>query len=197
MKTTLFSSLLVCFVFAVATSASAQTTTTTKQTTQTPAIKIGMFDIDQMVMAMPGYAAVDSALQNYQADSLGIEYEILQNEYRRLDSTYKIDSANKKSKPILDYTAQQRQQVAIKLVYWQQYAQQRLENKRAQLAQPLYVQVVNAYKKILDTKKYTVVLKPDAFEQGTDFKVVDNIFELVAKELKIKLPTNGGDEAQQ
>jgi len=160
-------------------------------------IKIGVFDIEQMIMAMPGYRAVDSALQVYQSDSLASEYDIYQMEYRRLDSTYKADSAAGKSKAVLDYSSKQRQQVGMNLIYWQQIAQQKLENKRGELAQPLYEQVATAYKKILAAKKYTLVLKPEAIEgAGTDFKVVDNIFELVAKELKIPLQGPDGQPVQ-
>ncbi len=160
-------------------------------------IKIGVFDIEQMIMAMPGYRAVDSALQIYQSDSLASEYDIYQMEYKRLDSTYKADSAAGKSKAVLDYSSKQRQQVGMNLVYWQQIAQQKIENKRGELAQPLYEKVATAYKKILAAKKYTLVLKPEAIEgAGTDFKVVDNIFELVAKELKIPLQGPDGQPVQ-
>jgi Skp family chaperone for outer membrane proteins len=160
-------------------------------------MKVGVFDLDQMVQAMPGYRSVDSLLQIYQSDSLSAEYNFYLSEHNRLDSTYKADSAAKKAQTVLDMEKQQRQQVAINLVYWQQIAQNKLENKRSILAQPLYEQVANAYKKILDSKKYTLILKPEAVEMGTAPSSaqggVDNIFEMVAKELKIPL----GDQSQQ
>jgi len=158
----------------------------TGQKAQAQTIKVGVFDIDYMVQAMPAYANVDSLLQIYQRDSLGAEYEVYQTEYQRLDSTFKADSVlvaqNKKSKSLLDYTAGERQKMAMNLVYWQQIAQNKAETKRGQLAQPLYEQVVNAYKKVLATKKYTIILKPQSYEQGFD---IDNIFISVAKELKL------------
>ncbi len=110
-------------------------------------MKVGVFDIDYMVQAMPGYVAVDSMVQIYQRDSLGAEYQIMNNELHRLDSTRKSDSAAGKSKAVLDYTTTQLQQVYGKLVYWQQYSQQKTQEKTQTLAQPLYEQVVNAYKK--------------------------------------------------
>jgi Skp family chaperone for outer membrane proteins len=170
---------------------------------QTKPIKIGYFDIEQMVMAMPGYRSVDSLLQIYQADSLNTEYNIYLSEYHRLDSTFKADSAAGKSKAVLDYSAQQRQQVGMNLYYWQQISQNKLENKRAQLAQPLFEQVMAAYKKVLDANKYTLILKPEALEQGTALTSAaggaDNIFELVAKELKITLPgaANGNGQPEE
>jgi Skp family chaperone for outer membrane proteins len=144
--------------------------------------KAAVFDIDYMVRAMPGYANVDSLVQIYNTDSLGAEYSIYESEYKRLDSTFKADSTAGKAKSVLDYTAGKRQEMAMNLVYWQQIAQQKSENKRGQLAQPLYVQVVNAYKKVLETKKYSLILKPGAYEQGF---AIDNLFITIAKELKL------------
>jgi Skp family chaperone for outer membrane proteins len=149
-------------------------------------LKVGVFDLDLMVQAMPGYHLVDSLLQIYESDSLGAEYQYYQNEYHRLDSTYKADSVlvaqGKKLKTLLDMTAADRQKIALNLVYWQQIAQNKSNNKRNQLAQPLYTVVAGAYKKILERKKYTLVLKPQTFELGFP---IDNIFIAVAKELKL------------
>jgi Skp family chaperone for outer membrane proteins len=168
--------------------------------TEAQQIKIGVFDIDAMVMyGMPGYRNVDSLLQIYQRDSLNAEYEVYQNEYQRLDSTFKADSLlvvqGKKSKTLLDYTGNERKKMLTNIVYWQQIAQSKFDNKRGQLARPLYEQVANAYKKVIETKKYTLILKPQAFEAGS---AVDNLFISVARELKItSLPQEllqfGGD----
>lgn len=152
-------------------------------------LKIGVFDIDLMVQNMPGYKLVDSLVQIYNRDSLGAEYQIYQNEYQRLDSTFKADSAAGKSATILDYTSNQRKQVGINLVYWQQIAQQKSDNKRGILAQPLYTEVATAYKKVLDARKYTLVLKPNTYELGTP---IENVFLYVAKELKVQLPPELG-----
>ena len=169
MKKVFFSLLMVAAVSLAANKASAQ-------------MKVGVFDIDYMVQAMPGYATVDSMVQIYQRDSLATEYQIMNNEYHRLDSTFKADSTAGKTKAVLDYSANQRQQVAMKLVYWQQYAQQKSDAKTGQLAQPLYEKVVDAYKKVLTTKKYAVILKPQTYEAGFP---IDNLFISVAKELKL------------
>ena len=149
-------------------------------------VKVGVFDIDLMVQAMPGYRQVDSMVQIYEKDSLAAEYEIYQSEYIRLDSTYKKDSAlfaaGKKSKQLLDYTAEQRQKMGLNIVYWQQLSQNKLNLKRNELARPLYEQVGSAYKRVLDKKKYTIVLKPQTYEFG--FRI-ENIFVSVAKELRL------------
>ena len=163
---------------------------------QQPTLKIGVFDIDVMVQSMPGYPAIDSMVQTYERDSLGAEYSFYQSEYRRLDSTYKSDSAGTKPKSILTIEQQQRQQVAMNLVYWQQIAQNKSDQKRAALAQPLLEKVVDAYKKVLDAQKFNLILKPQSVERGTT--AVTNIFQLVAAELKVPLaPELGGGQDQQ
>lgn len=162
------------------------------ETLKAQALKIGVFDLDLMVQSMPGYRAVDSMVQIFQRDSLAAEYDFYNKEYHRLDSTFKTDSASRKAKSVLDVIAAQRQQVALNLVYWQQYEQQRVQGKTGQLAQPLYIQVVNAYKKVLEQKKYNLILKPNTYEMGTP---VENVFAAVAKELKIPLaPELGGGQ---
>jgi len=45
----------------------------------------------------------------------------------------------------------------MNLVYWQQIAQNKSENKRGQLAQP-YMRSCKCIKKVMEAKKYTIVL---------------------------------------
>jgi Skp family chaperone for outer membrane proteins len=163
--------------------------------------RIGVFDVDVMVQAMPGYrGTVDSMVALYEQDSLRSEYDFAVKEYNRLDSTYKADSTKKAANSVLDYVKNQRTQIGYKLVYWQQYSQQMSEGKRQQLAGPMYEKVLAAYSKVLQANNYLVVLKPGAYEMGSK---VENVFEKVAKELKIPLPEQlrsqqgGGEEAQQ
>lgn len=149
-------------------------------------MKVGVFDLDLMVQAMPGYRQVDSLVRLYEQDSLTEEYKYYMSEYQRLDSTFKSDSVlvaqGKKSKTQLDMISSDRKNMALNLVYWQQISQNKSNNKRSELAQPLYKQVVDAYKKILDKKKYNLVLKPNSYEMGFP---IDNVFISVAKELKL------------
>jgi len=165
--------------------------TTAKAQTATAPLKIGYFDFEQMVQAMPGYGKVDTAVALYERDSLGAEYQFYQDEFQRLDSTYKADSAKGKPKSVLDAIQQQRQQVGINLVYWQQISQNKSQQKRAQLSQPLFVQVEAAYRKVLAATKVNLVLKPGALEYGTDEKAIVNLLVLVAKELKIPMQQQG------
>lgn len=174
--------LAVAATFLTAANAHAQTTP-----------KVGVFDVDIMVQAMPGYRAVDSMLQIYEQDSLRADYDFALQEYNRLDSTFKADSAAKKAPSVLNYIKQQRNEMATTLIYWQQISQQRTEGKRQQLAGPMYEKVLTAYETVLKTNKYLVVLKPGAYEIGSN---VENVFEKVAKELKITLPPQLRSQAE-
>ena len=149
-------------------------------------LKVGVFDLDLMVQAMPGYQYVDSMMGIFNQDSLADLREYYMNEYARLDSTYKADSAllakGQKPKPIVDMVAAERQKAGFNLVYWQQIAQNKSDAKRGELSKGMYDQVVDAYKKVLTRKKYTLVLKPNTYEAG--FKI-ENIFIAVARELKL------------
>lgn len=162
-------------------------------------VKVGVFDMDLMVQAMPGYRLVDSLVAQYETDSLGAEFEYYQREYQRLDSTFKADSAaaaaGKKTQAQLNFVVEDRRKMGLNLVYWQQIAQNKSNTKRNQLAQPLYQVVVGAYKKVLDRKKYSIILKPQTYELGFP---IDNVFLSVARELKLtELPQqllNLGDD---
>jgi len=149
-------------------------------------MKVAVFDLDAMVQVMPGYHTVDSLLRVYQQDSLTAEYQIYLSEYQRLDSTLKLDSAGLAKGTVaaskIQFENQQKQQVMAYLVNWNQYQQQKLQQKQGQLAQGLYEQVQASYLKTLRAKGYTLILKPGAYEFGSK---VDNLFITIAKDLKL------------
>jgi len=151
-----------------------------------PALKIGVFDFDIMVRALPEYRGIDSVTQLYQRDTLDAELAVYQSEYARLDSTLKVDSAKGNvPKTVMDYNNQQKQQMMMQLVYWQQISQNKVQEYQGRLLQPSYQKILTAYKKVLAAKKYDLILKPDAYELGSK---VENVFPLVAKEMGITLP---------
>jgi hypothetical protein len=148
--------------------------------------KVGVFDIDLMVRALPDYRAVDSLTQVYERDTLGGEYQVYLSEWHRLDSTLKADTAKGNvPKSVMDYNNQQKQQMGMQLTYWQQIAQNKSDQYRGNLSAPLYQKVVTAYKKVLASKKYNLILKPDSYEVGFP---IENLFPLVAKEMNVTLP---------
>ena len=149
-------------------------------------LKVGVFDLEVMVQAMPSYRVVDSLMVFYDRDTLDALNEYNQSEYKRLDSIYRADSAavanGQKPKAVYDIIVNDRQKAMINILYWQQIAQGKSNEKRAALSQNLYKQVSDAYKKVLARKKYTLILKPNTYEAGFP---IDNIFIAVARELKL------------
>src|SRR5687768_163946 len=127
--------------------------------------KVGVFDIDLMVQLLPEYGSlVDSALEIYNKDSLSQEYDFYQKEYLKSDSAYRVDSALKKSKAILEFKKSQREQLAYTLINYNKVAEYKIGQRRAFLAKPLYEKVFSAYKKVQLTRKYDLVLKPGSYE---------------------------------
>lgn len=160
--------------------------TNQKLNAQTPALKIGVFDLDLMVRALPEYRNVDSLTAQYEQDSLNTEQQEMYNEYQRLDSTYKADSAAKRPQSVLDYSKNLKMQLGYQLAYWQQIAQNKSDQFRGRLSQPLYIKVVAAYKKVIAVNKYNLILKPNTYELGGTTHL-DNIFPLVAKEMGVTI----------
>lgn len=186
MKRVLYSMIAAFALLIIANVANAQSATAP--------LKLGAFDAESVVRLMPGYARVDSLLNIYSHDSLQTEQNAYYEEYQRLDSTFKKDSASNKPKAILQNLASQRQQVAMTLAYWQQYSQQRTQAKYGELAEPLYTKIRASFDKIRRANKVTVVLSPEAITFAEPSAVV-NLTLLVAKDLGIKVPS--GAEAQQ
>lgn len=149
-------------------------------------LKVGVFDLDVMVQAMPAYRAVDSVMALYDRDTLEALRVYNESEFKRLDSVYKADSAGvangQKPKAVYDIIVADRQKAIINVLYWQQIAQNKSNEKRSILSQHLYKQASDAYKKVLTRKKYTLILKPNTYEVGFP---IDNVFIAVARELKL------------
>ncbi|QES90756.1 OmpH family outer membrane protein [Rhizosphaericola mali] len=155
----------------------------------TPALKIGIFNSEEMMQNLPEYRTVDSLLQIYQRDSIGGQYEVLQSEYVRLDSTLKADTIAKRPKAIMDHNNEAKQQIASQLMNWQSISQQASQAKYVQLARPLFAKVQKSLDKVCAAQHINLVLKSDALDMGFNpVAPVVNLFLLVAKDLG--LPTN-------
>lgn len=174
MKKTIFLVLSFVFLFVCKNEANSQT------------LKIGVFDLEVMVQAMPAYRVVDSLMTFYDRDTLDALRLYNESEYKRLDSIFKTDSAavakGQKPKAVYDIIVNDRQKAMINILYWQQIAQNKSNEKRSMLSQNLFKQVSDAYQKVLLRKKYTLILKPNTYEAGFP---IDNVFIAVARELKL------------
>lgn len=162
--------------------------------TKAQQLKIGVFDEESVLGLFPDIQKVQTALDQYQQDSLRGEYEYTVSEFKRLDSTFKKDSAtlapSVKALMQKDITTNY-----SKIANWQQYSQQMLQNKQNQLLQPYLEKVYAAFQEIVAEQKYTWVLKKDAciIPGG----LADNISIKVAQKLKLPLPQQVIDELKK
>ncbi len=162
--------------------------------TKAQQLKIGVFDEESVLGLFPDIQKVQTALDQYQQDSLRGEYEYTVSEFKRLDSTFKKDSATMapsvKALMQRDITANY-----SKIANWQQYSQKMLGDKQNQLLQPYLEKVYAAFQEIVAEQKYTWVLKKDAciIPGGLG----DNISIKVAQKLKLPLPQQVIDELKK
>lgn len=147
-------------------------------------VKIGTFDEQSVLGLMPGIQKVDSQLQKYMADSLKPEYDYELSELMRLDSTFKKDSASMQSgtRGIMQKEINQHK---YKIVNWQQYQNQILEQKQEELLYPFKQKVYASLEKIIKEGKYTHVFKSDALLIAPP---TDNLVIKVALDMKLKFP---------
>ncbi len=146
--------------------------------------KFGFFDLETMVSLMPGVDKVDSALQSFERDSIGPEYDFELSEFQRQDSIMKKDSA---IMPARVYQQRQQEQARrfMKLQNWQQYAQQLIQAKQQELLAPYYEKVANAFREVVKEGKYTYVFKQESLYEAPPG---DNLIFPVAKKLNVTLP---------
>lgn len=167
-----------------------------KATAQATPLKVGVFDMDQMVQLMPEYkTSIQPKIEAFQKDSLGPAKDNLDTLFSNAQETYKNDSLAKKSASILSYDRQKLQELYIKEANWNQIIQNETQRKFYEIAKPTYDKVAASYKKVLAANKITLVLNPSAIEGGTDPKAITNLFELVAKDLGVKLDNGDADQA--
>ena len=75
-----------------------------------------------------------------------------------------------------------------KLIYWQQYSQQLLDEKQGQLLAPFRMKIVEALNQVVAEQKYTLILKADALTPYQQPPLLDNLSVRVALKLKLTLP---------
>ena len=154
--------------------------------------KFGYFDMDYVVSLMPGVSKVDTLVAVFERDSLGAEYDFNLGELKRLDSTFKKDSATLPPR-VREQQQQQMAQLFYTIQNWQQYAQQISQQKQQQLMQPFYTKVVNAFQQVIDEQKYTYVFRKEALWQAPP---ADNLVIPVARKLGLKLPVQPGEQQE-
>ena len=146
--------------------------------------KIGTFDEQSVLGLMPGIQKVDTLLQKYVNDSLKPEYDYEMSELMRLDSTFKKDSASMQS-GTRGIVQKEINQHRYKIVNWQQYQNQMVQQKEEELLYPYKQRIYASLEKIIKEQKYTHVFKGDQLLVAPPS---DNLVIKVALDLKLKFP---------
>jgi len=101
-------------------------------------VKIGYFDDQSVIALFPGIQEkLDTVLKSYAQDSLQDEYNYTLKDYQVKDSIYKRDSADLSKRPkALQMATDDLNRLKYKLINWQQYQQQSMEQKQESLLLP-------------------------------------------------------------
>ena len=152
--------------------------------------KIGYFD-DQSVLALfPGIQEkLDTILNSYAKDTLQDEYNYTLKDYQVKDSIYKRDSVDLSKRPkALQMATDDLNRLKYKLINWQQYQQQMMEQKQEGLLLPYKQKIAQALSEIVAEQKYNLVLKADALSPYAQPSIADNLTIRVALRLKLPVP---------
>jgi Skp family chaperone for outer membrane proteins len=152
--------------------------------------KIGYFDDQSVVALFPGIQEkLDTVLQSFAKDSLQEEYNYTLKDYQVKDSIYKRDSADLSKRPkALELATTDLNRLKYKLINWQQYQQEAMQQKQEQLLLPYRQKVAAALSEVVAENKYTLVLKADALSPYAQPSIADNLTIRVAMKLKLALP---------
>jgi len=156
----------------------------------TAQIKIGTFDEQSVLGLMPGIQKVDTVLQKYVNDSLKPEYDYHMSELMRLDSSFKKDSATMQAST-RGIVQKEINQHKYKIVNWQQYQNQMVQQKEEELLYPYKQKIYASLEKIIKEQKYTHVFKGDQLLVAPPS---DNLVIKVALDLKLKFPKDVEDQ---
>ena len=152
--------------------------------------KIGYLDGQSVIALFPGIQEkLDTVLQSFAKDSLQEEYNYTLKDFQVKDSIYKKDSADLAKRPkALEMATTDLNRLKYKLINWQQYQQESMQQKQEQLLLPYRQKVAAALSEVVAENKYTLVLKADALSPYAQPSIADNLTIRVAMKLKLNLP---------
>jgi Skp family chaperone for outer membrane proteins len=152
--------------------------------------KIGYFDDQSVISLFPGIQEkLDTVLKSYAQDTLQDEYNYTLKDYQVKDSIFKKDSANLSKRPkALEMATTDLNKLKYKLINWQQYQQQAMQQKEEVLLLPYRQKVAAALSEVVAENKYTLVLKAESLSPYAQPSIADNLTIRVAIKLKLNLP---------
>ncbi|MFM2440161.1 MAG: hypothetical protein RLZ16_1160 [Bacteroidota bacterium] len=176
MKKVLFAAILLMAV-SFTNSASAQT-------------KIGYFDDQSVIALFPGIQEkLDTILNSFAKDTLQDEYNYTLKSYQVKDSIFRKDSVDLSKRPkALEMATTELNQLKYKLINWQQYQQEAMQQKQETVLLPYRQKIAQALNEVVAEQKYNLVLKADALSPYAQPSIADNLTIRVAMKLKLALP---------
>jgi Skp family chaperone for outer membrane proteins len=153
--------------------------------------KIGIFDEQTVLSLFPGIQQkLDTLMGKFVNDTLKPDYDYTYSQFLVKDSTFKKDSS-KLTPQVRKVMLDDVNNLKSKIVNWQQYQNQAMEQKQQEILAPYTQKVYDALIKIIQEQKYTYVMKSDAFVIPPP--IGDNLSLKVAIALKLPLPKEAQD----
>ncbi|MDI9364598.1 MAG: OmpH family outer membrane protein [Flavobacterium sp.] len=153
--------------------------------------KIGIFDEQTVLSLFPGIQQkLDTLMGKFVNDSLKPDYDYTYQQYLLKDSTYNKDSL-KYQPSTRAVMRKDLNDLKAKIVNWQQYQNQAMEQKQQEILEPYRQKLYDALLKIIQEQKYIYVMKSDAFVIPPP--IADNLSLKVAIALKLPLPKEAQD----
>jgi Skp family chaperone for outer membrane proteins len=152
-------------------------------------VKIGYFDEQKVIALFPGIQKLDTVLQSYRTDTLRDEYDYTLKSYQVKDSIYRRDSLELSKRPkALQLSTDELNQLKYKLINWQQYQQEAMQQKQEQLLLPFRQKIFAALSEVISENKYTWVINESALSPYFQHSIADNLAIRTAMKLKLPLP---------
>jgi Skp family chaperone for outer membrane proteins len=153
-------------------------------------VKIGYFDEQKVIALFPGIQEkLDTVLQSYAKDTLQDEYDYTLKSYQVKDSIYRRDSLELSKRPkALQLSTDELNQLKYKLINWQQYQQEAMQQKQEQLLLPFRQKIFAALSEVISENKYTWVINESALSPYFQHSIADNLAIRTAMKLKLPLP---------
>jgi Skp family chaperone for outer membrane proteins len=153
--------------------------------------KIGIFDEQTVLSLFPGIQQkLDTLMGKFVNDTLKPDYDYTYSQFLVKDSTFKKDSG-KLTPQVRKVMLDDVNNLKSKIVNWQQYQNQAMEQKQQEILAPYTQKVYDALIKIIQEQKYTHVMKSDAFVIPPP--IADNLSLKVAIALRLPLPKEAQD----
>lgn len=162
--------------------------------------KIGFISLQELIVAMPEYKKANNDMAEYQKalQQQAADYQL---EFQRKDSIFGVDSV-KWTPAMRDVKRKELNELYIKIVNFNQSAQQNMQKREQELLEPIQQKAVQTAQAVAKENGYAYILSK---EQLIAFPAADDILPLVAKKLGLNLnaapppgaPAGGGVRPRQ